>query len=141
MYTAKDLKKEIQDQLENVGPKEIINPAIVTAQIIHRHRNCSETDDLFTFATFRFVRSRVGRSVRKNFIGQAPVQMELYPRLQPRYVVERDGVELAVPVDQITVTELLQKAEELEAESAEKAAHARDIRRYAMARLAQGEVA
>jgi len=54
--------------------------------------------------------------------------------LRPQYVVERDGVAVEVPTGQMTVDELLEKAELYDRNSTTLAEHARELRRYAAMR-------
>jgi hypothetical protein len=153
-YTEAELRAEIQKEIARLlEEREAIHPAWLTHAICKRHRNglavdadngadIEEPEDV---AFWRFGGYYTTRKLATSCINDLEPGMEDtaddaqpflpgYQYLRPQYVTKRDGVDVMVPIEQMTPGELEAKANQYERNSVTLAEHARELRRYAIFR-------
>lgn len=123
----------------------ILRAEWVTAEIIATkdEPDCADAD-FYLICARNHVAEIVKRCIGK--YSPKPVtddQLKLpgFEHLQKAYQVERDGVRLLIPTDQVTDEELLARAQEYDAMAAGCTGHALEIRDFVERRAAKGDAA
>jgi hypothetical protein len=143
MYSQTDLTNEVNDYLNSLDDNTQAVPSWITQDIVKNHSDLFGSDKDFALLCVyghvrRTVTSAMGRYKLKPEEPN-PLQMELdlkpgYKRLQKRYLVDRDGEQVGVPVEMLTDEEINQKLGELESMAQGCFEHADELRRYRDAR-------
>ena len=143
MYSSKFLTKEIQRQVGSLMEVEsIIETMAVARAIVIKHpiKLQDATDsDFYQYCALEYVRDAVraylNRFKLKSSLSPDP-QLVLpgFVRLQAYYAVEREGVPLSIPIDQLAEYEISQKYAELIEMGDGCYEHATEFLRYHSAR-------
>jgi hypothetical protein len=150
-YTADDLDEEIDKEIDAAHERDQpAHPGWITHAICRKHvaglavaADQSEVVEPLDVAYWRFgaytnTRHAVTARINKRERGEDGAEREPflpgYEFLQRRYVVVREGESVEVPTPQLTVEELLAKADQYDANANTMSLHARELRRYAAQR-------
>lgn len=144
MYSLKDLTQEIEELVEErrqCGGD--LHPDWLTQEILSRHSDITGADADFYQCCARgevrdAVRQRVNRYKAKPELSPDPqLVLDGFERLQERYLIEVDGVQVARLVHDMSHAQLSAKAAELRGMGAGCYQHADEIERY----LSQRQIA
>lgn len=93
-----------------------------------------ESADFYIACAYHAVSDIIGRFIRrmKDSPGAEQLVLPGYKHLQRRYAIDRDGPAI-VPLEEMTVDEMLKKANELDAFAEGAREHAEELRAYARA--------
>lgn len=115
---------------------KVLHPAWITTEIVNDYDDCFARGDRPEYARrhmFKSVRKDVGQFITKNFGKEAEVDgQHVLPGcefVQRRYVVDRNGDDVAVLIEDMTEEEAEAKAQELEKRGRSCIAHADELRR------------
>lgn len=148
-YTEEKLRNEINDVLERLRARgEVLQPQWITQEICQRHRSglASTADAEYHIAFWEFSGYTLTRKLTTrciNDLDDAADQRAAKPLLpgfeflQRHYVINRDGVDVGVPIEESTDAELLAKAALYRAQSTRLLAHADELDRYVELRRAR----
>jgi hypothetical protein len=149
MYSASDLTAEISRViLELDETKQRKNPNWITQEVMSKHplpaALTGDEADFVLLCERAHVYVAVTRLINRAKVpadGERDPQMAFagpgYERLQREYLIDEEGVEVAVPVEQMTDEQLMQKVQELRAMAVGCNEHADEILRYIEERSAE----
>jgi hypothetical protein len=151
-YTELELRTEIELRIEECHARgDVVQPRWITHQICREHAkglavNADQTDEQEPddVAFWRFCGYTLTRKLTTDCINDlskpngsrshvAPF-LPGFQHLQRHYVITRDGEDVEVPTGQLTVDELLEKADQYDRNAGTLVEHARELRRYAAMR-------
>jgi len=148
-YTEAELRAEINKQIDQLIQKgNDVHPAWVTTAVCKKHsrgltfKDGDDGVEPIHVAFWRFCGNAYTRKLAtacindldKSDDGTAPTEQRFLPGfmyLRPQYVVTRDGVDVMVATEKMTVAELKARAHLFERNSVTLAEHARELHRYA----------
>lgn len=139
MYSLSQLTQEIRAVVDGrIRQKQIIHPDWVTQEILNRHREIDGGDTDFYLCVGReTVRSQVRAQISRFKLAPEKAlnidrQLVLpgYEHLQLFYLIETNGVQMAVPLEQMTRSQRKAKAAELRAMGDGCHQHADELDRY-----------
>lgn len=132
-----EVRKFIADKIAN-GEQVVVE--WLTHEIIRKKADISGDDtDFYRVCAYTHVKDVVKRCVGKyDAVCKADDQLVLdgFEHLQVAYTVNRKGIVVLVPVDQLSDEEIEARAVEYEQMALGCIAHAKELRSYAMKRLA-----
>lgn len=131
------LMSEIETMVQGgINAGEVVAAAWITHGVMMNHSEAEGRDaDWLTGNARRHVRACVqkvlGRyKASESVEGDPQLALPGFSRLQKAYLIERNGEQVIVPIDQMTPDELLERAAEYERMAAGCQEHAREIKRY-----------
>src|SRR5262245_14410933 len=155
-YTETELRAEIEKEIATLlADHQPVHPAWLTHKICRRHEDGlsanggdNETMESEHRAFWRFGGYTTTRKLATICINDLESDdankgedvepfLPGFKLLRPQYVNRRDGVDVMVPTEQMTIEELYAKATQFEKNSVTLAEHARELRRYAAMRQEQ----
>jgi hypothetical protein len=159
-YTPEDLNTEIDRHIDAAHDREQpAHPGWITHKICREHINGLALDadqsdmveplDVAYWRYGGYTNTRHAVTARINQRERTQVNVDDlvegarepflpgYEFLQRRYVIVRDGVSVEVLTEQMTVAELLAKADQYDANATTMSRHAEELRRYAAQRAEQ----
>lgn len=123
------------------------NPTLISAEICHLHVagiQQGEHSDFWLHSGYSYCRQQVRKCINRR-AGDRPVSdkhpLKRWQHLQAYYLLERDGDKVAVPVNDMTDSELEQKARLYRTMAATCYAHADELDRFRNHRRFQQEAA
>lgn len=142
MYSQSELIEEIKAVIDALEDHQPAVASWIVQGIVSAHGDIQGTDkDFYVLCAFGHVRTAVREVFRRYRVApdEEPDPQLIMPgfeRLQKRYLVERDGDQIAVPIEQLTDQEIDEKIAELERMAAGCKCHAEELRRYKGSRRA-----
>lgn len=137
MYTMADLSREIAQEMESrIFKRETLNRDWIVQAILAKHSDVAGDDVDFHLCASRktvenAVRQQINRfDVKAEVTPDRQLVLDGFERLQRYYAFEERGVQVAVPVEDMTDAQLEAKEVELMAMGAGCYQHADEIRRY-----------
>jgi hypothetical protein len=137
-----DLIDEIQTIVEvGISANRPTPASWLTNEVVASHPDIKGRDtDWYVLCAYEHVRDTV-RQVLRQYKGEepeSPPQLLLpgFKRLQRAYLVERDGEQSVVPINQLSDREILAKIREYERMAIGCTEHAEELRRYREQRAA-----
>jgi Rps23 Pro-64 3,4-dihydroxylase Tpa1-like proline 4-hydroxylase len=137
MYTMADLTREIAEVMEGlIAQRARMNRDWIVQMILARHDDVAGEDAEFYRCASRKtveaqVRQQINRfDVRAELTPDRQMVLDGFERLQRYYAFEERGVQVAVPVEDMSDAQLEAKEVELMAMGAGCYQHADEIRRY-----------
>ena len=137
MYTMADLTREIAQELESLtSQRATLNRDWVVQAILSKHNDVAgEDEDFYRCASRKTVESAVRQQInrfdlRAEVTPDKQLVLEGFERLQRYYAFEDRGVQIAIPVEDMTDAQLGAKQAELIAMGAGCYQHADEIGRY-----------
>jgi len=137
-YESK-LKAEINTSLVQLhaNQRDII-PQFVASQIVHDHKRglpAGENGDFWLHCGYSKTREMVTRCINRCFGGSRSnngksAALPGFDHLQSYYVVRRNGLEIGLPIDRLTESELAAKAKQHRSNGLTNLAHASELERY-----------
>lgn len=157
-YTETELRAELEREIDRLrSASQTIHPAWVTHTICKGHLgglavNADGTESLepVDVAFWRFCGYAFTRKIATTFINDLAATPPAsthepcfpgFPQIQREYVIRRDGVDVVVPTEQMSIDELRSKATQLLRNSVTLADHAYELQRYATLRAEQDKAA
>jgi len=142
MYSNNDIIDEIRGVIDALEDHQHGVPSWITQGIVSEHSEIEGADkDFYLLCAYAHVRTLVAKELNRFKVcpdSETDPQGVLpgFKRLQKRYLVKRDGEQLAVPVGQLTDEEIDEKIGELGKMSAGLSEHMNELRRYKASRWA-----
>ncbi len=132
------LAQKIASEIKNlIDAKKVINPNNITAKICADHKDeLTDNADFSTYNIHANVRNVVGKMIsqkfndKKNNIDENQLVMEGFEQLQKYYIVNRGKIDLAIPIDEMTTSEVNERAEKLRKIGASYYKHADELELY-----------
>jgi hypothetical protein len=137
-----DLLDEVQAIVDaGIAANRTVPATWLTNEVIESHPDIKGRDvDWYRLCAYEHVRDTVRKVLRqyKGLPDETPRQIILpgCERLQRAYLVEREGEQTVVPIDQLTEGEITTKIREYERMAAGCIEHAEELRRYQQQRAA-----
>jgi hypothetical protein len=128
-----DIERLVAHKIDNGEP---VAMAWLTQEILNDHADIAGSDvDFYVVCARYYVSDQVKRQIKKfepSDTGQPDEQlvMEGFDHLQKAYPVERNAERVIMPITQMTIDELEERAAEYDVMAQGCIAHAEDIRRY-----------
>ena len=145
MSQIKSITAEISNAINlRVERGEIINLTLFTSEFVSSKSGIRGEDaDFYRVCTFKVVQEVASSCIKKFNTKQAKTSIDIllpgFERLQLAYPVMRDGNQMLVPIELMSVEELSQRAEEYEGMAKGCLDHASEIRAYIYARVASND--
>ncbi|WP_321941678.1 hypothetical protein [Paraburkholderia tropica] len=143
MFTKSDLTHEISRVIVELDTRhQRKHPDWITETIMSSHAPpvCDDAD-VYLFNTRANVRDAVGAHLRRaklktDVTPDAQLVLEGFERLQKEYLIDDDGAQVSVPIEELSDGQLMEKYHELRAMGDGCYLHADEILRYIDARNA-----
>ena len=139
---TKGLRMEVSDALAWFEEQDvsIINPDAVTTHILDRHQDLRGEDaDWYRGAAWNVIRDLVRREIGKYKVQPETDEQLVLPgfsRIQRRYLIDVDGTQLAIKVEELTDEQIDAKVAEMDTMMHGLQEHIDELIRYKNARRA-----
>lgn len=139
MFTLKDLTAEINAMvLDNLNAEIAVHPNFVTTQILEKRKDIKGKDtDFYQCVAYAQVRHEVGNCIRRlkitpesAVIPDPQLILPGFVRLQKAYLVDNDGIQMAIPITKMSRKQRFEKINELRVMGDGCYQHADELERY-----------
>lgn len=130
MYSLTELTAKIEQAIETMGEASHLHPDWITHVVMSQYTDIQGKDsDFYTIMARTYIRDQVRKRLN-GYQADDPQVIEYFNRLQERYLLDDDGEQVAIRVQDMTRAQRLQKAAELRTMGAGCYQHADELERY-----------